>query len=216
MNASPSHYLLFSESRIDCKPGSGRQNESECAGQWRFVLEKADGSVRLEADDAEPEIEDEHRLELLAVVRGLEALNEPSRVTLVTRSRYVTRGFRYRLAQWRENDWCWERYGEMTPVRNSDLWRRVDEAMRYHHVECRVWRFDPPESRSPSRPKSAVAQPAVRASSRRAATGSPSKSHTPLERISRVFHRCLERATHLIRCRLVRPVGIGLGTQYLI
>jgi hypothetical protein len=54
------------------------------------------------------------------------------------------------LEQWRENNWQWESYGEMTPIRNRDLWRRIDRAMRYHKVDCRTWRFDPKEQRVPA------------------------------------------------------------------
>jgi ribonuclease HI len=78
-------------------------------------------------------------LQLLAVVRGLEALEQPSRVTLITHSRYVDRGIRNGIAVWRHNDWQWERFGEFAPVKNRDLWKRVDRAMRFHKVHCRVW-----------------------------------------------------------------------------
>jgi ribonuclease HI len=126
--------LLFSEARFADEPGAPR-------GRWRFVLESLDGAERLEAADDEPDAAAQ-RLDLLAVVRGLEALDQPSRVTLVTSSSYVSRGLRFGLAQWRENDWMWERFGKMTPVKDSDLWRRVDQALRFHQVECRTWRFD--------------------------------------------------------------------------
>jgi ribonuclease HI len=108
-------------------------------------LETVDGKTRFEAADEEPEPE-ESRLALLAVVRGLEALSQPSRVTVVTTSRYVSRGFLFGLQDWRANGWRWERFGEMTPIKNRDLWQRIDRAMQYHQVECRVWRFDMPET----------------------------------------------------------------------
>src|ERR1700675_2385798 len=117
--ASP-HYLLFSES---CRKSS--------QGQWRFVLQSIDGGEPFEAADAEPVARGE-RVELLAVVRGLEALAQPSRVTLVTPSKYVNRGLTYGLAEWRANGWQWEHYGEMVPVKNCDLWQRVDRALLYH------------------------------------------------------------------------------------
>jgi ribonuclease HI len=131
--ASP-HYLLFSES---C-----RQDEQ---GQWRFVLQSLDGKQQFEAADVEPDAGGD-RLELLAVVRGLEALEQPSRVTLVTSSKYVNRGLAFGLEDWRENNWEWEHYGEMVPVKNRDLWQRVDRALQFHELECRVWRFDPPHT----------------------------------------------------------------------
>jgi ribonuclease HI len=113
------------------------------------VLESVDGSTRLEAGDEEW-VADSGRLDLLAVVRGLEAIDQPSRVTLVTSSRYVTRGLRFGLDQWKDNDWHWERFGEMTRIKNWDLWQRIDRAMRYHRVECRIWRFDQGEEGVPT------------------------------------------------------------------
>ena len=128
------HFLLFSQSV------SGEEDQS---GHWHFVLEPLEGGQCIEASDTEPQFEGE-RLELLAVVRGLEALDQPSCVTLVTGSQQVTRGFRNGLSQWRANNWKWERFGRYVPVKNQDLWMRIDHAMRFHDVECRTWRFDPP------------------------------------------------------------------------
>jgi ribonuclease HI len=132
MIASRPHFLLFSQSSQDATQG-----------QWRFVLQAVDGPDQFEAADAEPDAQGE-RLELLAVVRGLEALPQPSRVTLVTTSRYVNRGLAYGLQEWRANGWQWECFGEMVPVKNRDLWQRVDRALRFHELDCRTWRFDAP------------------------------------------------------------------------
>jgi ribonuclease HI len=104
--------------------------------RWQFNLEVA-GQTYLEVDDFEPFTQGQ-RLELLAVVRGLEALEQPSRVTLLTPSNYVKRGITYGLDDWRSSGWCWESHGKMVPVKNSDLWRRLDRALEYHHVECRL------------------------------------------------------------------------------
>lgn len=151
MKVTAPHYLLFSES---CRKSS--------QGQWRFVLHSIDGSEQLEAADAEPDAQGE-RLELLAVVRGLEALEQPSRVTLVTPSRYVNRGLTYGLAEWRANGWQWEHFGEMVPIKNRDLWQRVDRALLYHRVECRTWRFDLPHTVAHRRaPRAAMTTSTVR------------------------------------------------------
>ena len=128
MNAAKPHFLLFSES-----------NRKQARGQWRFVLQAVDGSDQFEAYDEEPNVGGE-RLELLAVVRGLEALPEPARVTLVTPSRYVNRGLAQGLPEWRHNGWQWEHFGEMVPVKNRDLWQRVDRALDFHR--CNVARGD--------------------------------------------------------------------------
>jgi ribonuclease HI len=105
-------------------------------GNWRFSLENANVKV-LEANDFEPFIQGQ-RLELLAVVRGLEALEQPSRVTLLTSSSYVKRGIVYGLEDWRASGWCWESHGKMVPVKNGDLWRRLDRALQLHQLECRL------------------------------------------------------------------------------
>jgi ribonuclease HI len=105
-------------------------------GNWRFSLENANGK-ELEVSDFEPLMQGQ-RLELLAVVRGLEALEQPSRVTLLTSSSYVKRGIVYGLEDWRAGAWCWESHGKMVPVENGDLWRRLDRAMQLHQVECRL------------------------------------------------------------------------------
>jgi ribonuclease HI len=130
MNIPAPHFLLFSEAQ-----GKNRQ------GQWRFVLQAADGSATFEVADSEPGTTGE-RLELLAVVRGLEALDQPSQVTLFTPSKYVNRGIAYGIDDWRTNDWTWERFGEFVPVKNCDLWQRVDHALAFHRIEFRGWRFD--------------------------------------------------------------------------
>ena len=72
----------------------------------------------------------------------MEALDQPSRVTLVTPSRYVSRGLHFGLEEWRSADWCWERDGQMVPIKNADLWQRVDRAMNIHQVDYRRWRID--------------------------------------------------------------------------
>jgi ribonuclease HI len=128
MLASNPHYLLFSEGTLN----SGNQP------RWKFVLQSVGEEEHFSASDTECETR-ASRLELLAVVRGLEALGQPSRVTLLTRSRYVRRGIRRELNQWRERRWCWERFGNVVPIRDHDLWQRVDRALQYHQVECCAW-----------------------------------------------------------------------------
>lgn len=148
MTVPAPHFLLFSEAHAT---GAEATTSSEDSGLWHFVLESVDGSTKIEATDAEAELDTE-RLELLAVIRGLEALDQPSQVTLVTRSRCVTRGLRFGIDRWRDNGWQWECFGKMAPIKDSDLWQRIDQALRFHKVNCRTWRFDPPEEAAP-RPK---------------------------------------------------------------
>jgi ribonuclease HI len=136
-NTAP-HYLLITEAKTIIDPREDEQATSRRSGHWRFVLEQMGVDARIEVADDEPNVIGE-RLELLAVVRGLESLEQPSRVTLLTSSRYVGRGIRQGMSQWRSNQWRWERFGKMTLIKNHDLWRRVDHALLYHSLECRIW-----------------------------------------------------------------------------
>ena len=131
MTSDLPHYLLFAEA-----------SRNRCSIQtWRFVLQNLNDQRRLTATDQE-ETATLERLELLAVVRGLEALDGPAQVTLVTKSRYVGRGLRHGLEQWRDNNWRWERFGRKVSVRDHDLWRRVDRALKFHQVVCQMWHFE--------------------------------------------------------------------------
>jgi ribonuclease HI len=114
-----------------------RANRHDRPGRWCFMLESGDGSHSLKVEDDEPDMQGE-RLELLALVRGLEAVPQPARVTLVASSPYVNRVLNGGLDEWRSSGWQWERHGEMVPVKNADLWRRVDRALHFHSVECRT------------------------------------------------------------------------------
>ncbi|MBL8889613.1 MAG: hypothetical protein JNL67_06520 [Planctomycetaceae bacterium] len=114
-------------------------------GSWRFVIQSADAKVLLDASDIEPGVSGE-RLDLLTVVRGLEALEQESQVTLITDQKYVIRGMRYGLDEWREQDWKWQRFGDLVEINHADLWRRLDHALSYHQVQCRQFRIDTPDA----------------------------------------------------------------------
>ena len=100
---------------------------------WRFRLAEINGEHQLEVSDRESELCPE-RLGLLAVIRGLEAIDRPAHVWLATSSRYVQQGIAFGLDEWRDNDWRWECFGRLVPVKNLDLWRRIDRALQYHEV----------------------------------------------------------------------------------
>jgi ribonuclease HI len=128
MQTALPHFLLYTES-VRCPQGIPR---------WKFVLQALGGDERLAAADSEVDSR-ASRLELLAVVRGLEALDRPARVTLLTRSRYVSRGIRRQLNFWRDHHWQWERFGKLVLIRDHDLWQRIDRALEFHRVECCAW-----------------------------------------------------------------------------
>lgn len=178
MVARRPHFLLFSDAH----------RTSRSTGRWRFLLESIRGETVVEASDEEEGVRGE-RLELLAVVRGLEALDQPSRVTLVTPSRHVTRGLRFGLEEWRQNGWRWERDGRQVPVKNRDLWQRIDRALQFHRVECRTWRIDaahvtPPAPHPPTQQRGWTAWLRERVVSRLAHPGAAGHEYSGLSRSS--------------------------------
>ena len=132
MTAPKPHYLLFCDGNVSANGESAGSQR----GRWRFVLEDLVSGQRTEATDQEIACAPD-RSALVSVLRGLEALEQPSRVTLVTTSRYVSRGLQYGLTEWRDNDYSWEHFGTVQPIRNADIWKRIDRALAYHQVQCR-------------------------------------------------------------------------------
>ena len=132
---------MFGQQRVYLLTQTKSQMSLLEGSHWRFLLKSLDQSFELDASDFEPQIFGE-QLELLTLVRGLEALEEPSSVTLVTDSRYVIRGLRHGLNEWRDHNWKWYRFGELTDINYASLWERVDNALQYHRLQCRFFRAD--------------------------------------------------------------------------
>lgn len=75
-----------------------------------------------------------NRMELMAAISALEALKRPCAVTLHTDSRYVMDGITKWIAGWKAKGW---KTAAKDPVKNEDLWRRLDEARARHDVSWR-------------------------------------------------------------------------------
>jgi ribonuclease HI len=73
-----------------------------------------------------------NRMELTAVIRALEVLQRPSRLHIVTDSQYVLHGITQWLAGWKRRGW---RTADGKPVKNQELWQRLDELLAPHQAE---------------------------------------------------------------------------------
>ena len=73
-----------------------------------------------------------NRMELTAAIEGLQALSRPCAVAVYTDSEYVRRGISEWLPRWKARGW---RTAARKPVKNEDLWRRLEEAADRHRVE---------------------------------------------------------------------------------
>jgi ribonuclease HI len=76
-----------------------------------------------------------NRMELLAVIRALEALKRPCRARVHTDSQYVQLGISKWIHGWKKNGW---RTADKKAVKNADLWKELDELARQHEIEW-VW-----------------------------------------------------------------------------
>ena len=73
-----------------------------------------------------------NRMELMAAIAALEALKRPSNVALWTDSEYMRNGITKWIHGWKRNGW---RTADKKPVKNAELWQRLDEARRRHTIE---------------------------------------------------------------------------------
>lgn len=72
-----------------------------------------------------------NRMELMAAIQGLESLTRPCRVSLTTDSQYVQKGITEWIAGWKRRGW---KNASRQPVKNADLWQRLDAATQNHQV----------------------------------------------------------------------------------
>ena len=75
-----------------------------------------------------------NRMELTAAIAALEALKRPAIVKLHTDSQYLRDGVTAWMGNWKRNGW---RTRDRKPVKNDDLWRRLDEATKRHEIDWR-------------------------------------------------------------------------------
>lgn len=102
-------------------------------GGWGALLIARDGDTVVkerELSGGEPETTN-NRMELLAAITALETLATPSRLTLITDSSYVKDGITKWIFGWKKKGW---KTANKKPVKNEDLWKRLDEATVRHDI----------------------------------------------------------------------------------
>ncbi|HQY45092.1 MAG TPA: ribonuclease HI [Paracoccaceae bacterium] len=106
-------------------------------GGWGVLMQACEGGAVLkerELSGGEPDTTN-NRMELLAAISALEALGRATEITVVTDSAYVKNGVGQWIFGWKRNGW---RTSDGKPVKNVDLWQRLDEAQRRHQV---TWKW---------------------------------------------------------------------------
>lgn len=102
-------------------------------GGWGVLLQARDGDrvVKERGLSGGEAHTTNNRMELLAAITALETLERPSRITVITDSAYVKNGVTSWIHGWKRNGW---RTADKKPVKNDDLWRRLDAAEARHDV----------------------------------------------------------------------------------
>ncbi|WP_226625933.1 ribonuclease HI [Alloyangia pacifica] len=102
-------------------------------GGWGVLMRAMEGeTVAKERELSGGEAETtNNRMELMAAISALEALSRPSRITVVTDSAYVKNGVTGWIHGWKRNGW---KTAAKKPVKNAELWQRLDEAQKRHDV----------------------------------------------------------------------------------
>ena len=102
-------------------------------GGWGLILRHPASGKEAERSGGEEETTN-NRMELTAVIRGLEMLKRPSHVELFTDSVYVGKGLSEWITKWKANGWRRREGGRWVEVKNEDLWRRLEELASTHEI----------------------------------------------------------------------------------
>jgi ribonuclease HI len=111
---------LFTDGACSGNPGPGG---------WGAILLWGDHKKTISGGE---ELTTNNRMELTAAIQGLEALSRGCPVDLHTDSQYLKNGITGWIHGWKRNGW---RTADRKPVKNEDLWRRLDTALERHDVE---------------------------------------------------------------------------------
>jgi ribonuclease HI len=115
---------LFTDGACSGNPGPGG---------WAFILRHLSSGKELEQSGAERETTN-NKMELSAVIFGLEKLKTRCKVELYTDSQYVGKGLSEWMPKWKANGWRRKEGKQFKPVANEELWRRLDSLVQKHSV----------------------------------------------------------------------------------
>ena len=111
---------IFSDGACRGNPGPGG---------WGVLLRHSGGAKTLHGGEAATT---NNRMEMMAAIQGLESLTRPCKVKLTTDSKYVMQGITEWINGWKKNGW---KNSARQPVKNVDLWQRLDLARSRHEVQ---------------------------------------------------------------------------------
>ena len=98
-------------------------------GGWGALLRYGDREKSLYGGESETT---NNRMELTAVIEGLNALTQPCKITLTSDSTYVLKGIQEWMPQWKKRNW---KTAGKKPVKNVDLWQKLDALIHTHDID---------------------------------------------------------------------------------
>lgn len=119
MSAAKSRVEIWTDGACSGNPGPGG---------WAAILRFGEAEKELSGGE---DVTTNNRMELTAAIEGLAALKRPMAVDLTTDSEYLRNGITQWIHGWKRNGW---RTAARDPVKNADLWQRLDELARLHDV----------------------------------------------------------------------------------
>lgn len=117
--------LLYTDGACSGNPGPGG---------WAFILRHPGTGKEMEKSGGE-KVTTNNRMELMAVIQGLQTLKRPCNIELFTDSVYVGKGISEWMPKWKKNNWRRKEGSQWKPVKNDDLWRQLDEQLKKHRVK---------------------------------------------------------------------------------
>ncbi len=119
---APDKIVIYTDGACSGNPGPGG---------WGAILMWGDHRKELSGGESPTT---NNRMELMAAISALEALKRPSKVELHTDSNYVKNGVTAWIHGWKKNGW---KTADKKPVKNAELWQRLDTARKSHDVDWR-------------------------------------------------------------------------------
>ncbi len=98
-------------------------------GGWGVLLRFGDKEKKLYGGEGDTT---NNRMELMAAIKGLQALNRSAVITITTDSKYVMQGITEWIVNWKKRGW---KTANKKPVKNVDLWQTLDKEIQQHNVE---------------------------------------------------------------------------------
>jgi ribonuclease HI len=117
---STPHVTIYTDGACSGNPGPGGWGAILVSGEREKELKGGEGHTT------------NNRMELMGAIAALEALTKPCRVDLYTDSQYLRGGITGWIHGWKKNGW---RTADKKPVKNVDLWQRLEAALKHHDVQ---------------------------------------------------------------------------------